>query len=198
MVRSRVRSWFRKWVYARSGLIDTGLKSGYYYSYDVKILHGMFSELVDLVEVELAREELVFQLNTQINTWAFRNAEKRPGLLGNALRAVVLKIYVLKRAWIRYRARDAAAGINYLKSTANTDLAGDPQKYHETLILYTWWKTVRPARPDPMAEYLAVGLAATNQELRDLYEKGLIIEDNYEREDREMQIRLINLKFWRD
>jgi hypothetical protein len=41
--------WFSKLHY-----LDTGLKPGQYYDLDTRILHGLFNELVDFVETELA------------------------------------------------------------------------------------------------------------------------------------------------
>ncbi len=50
----RLLSWFRNRFVHRSHTIRTGLQPGAYHEVDERMLHGMFTELIDFIEVEKA------------------------------------------------------------------------------------------------------------------------------------------------
>ena len=49
-----------RWI-DQTHMIKTGLQPGQYYEFDTKILHGLFNELVDYVEVEISHTMKVYK-----------------------------------------------------------------------------------------------------------------------------------------
>lgn len=183
----------------RYHMIDTKLKPGYH-ECDTRMLHGMFSILVDFVEVEKAWVHVVFD----------KEAQKRYNHPWWSL------------GWTRFKSfRNPAAGLEHLKwemtlddpNLSETDRS--PEQAHsarETWELYHWWKNVRPARPDPYdaggwTEYCDARRAAGHDLLdtrptsdederwcREALDRTHKIEEEQHREDEEMLIRLIKIR----
>lgn len=125
-------------VYIRNRWIDqnhvlkTGLKPGGYYDLDTKILHGLFTELVDLVEIEMAA----------LSRW--NNKKKYSFSNGRCEEAGIDYL-----DWVSSIVYDDAFGLTKKdkKYGQPTPQAISAQKIRE---LYIWWKNVRPNRPDPL------------------------------------------------
>lgn len=198
-----VRTFFRYRVFDRYHLIDTGLEPGYHDA-DARILHGLFNLLVDFVEVEKAWMHVVFDKDE-------RNKRKHPWW---------------SIGWTRFRShRDPAAGIDHLRWESMLD---SPDRHEsdrsptqaetarEILVLYYWWKNIRPTRVDPM---IASGWSAYCDERRErskgdtwdfldmedenpeekektriMLEENRRIEAEYDREDDEMLMRLLKIR----
>lgn len=138
---------FNRYV-SKTHYLKTGLAPGQYHAIDQRLLHGMFTELVDFIEVEKAYHHCVFsdekRAQYQLPWW-------RGGW--RCLRWGV---------W-----RCPQAGLDYLEWESHLKLdnewmdQADP-KYGmltpqalaaiEQKRLYDWWKNVRPIRPDPYDE----------------------------------------------
>jgi hypothetical protein len=194
-----VNRWLDKLHY-----VPTGLKAGEWHETDTRLLHGMFELLVDFVEIEKAWMQVV---------WSPENWKKYD----------FPRWY--KYRWLRWAAhrRIPQAGIDYLKwemslADTNVDEYGvdhaNPRQAaaaKEQLELYTWWKTIRPFRPDPhdasgWSAYCDLRRSddddifwldtpdkdreATTAMLKLCHE----IEEQYETEDEEMLIRLIKVR----
>lgn len=188
--------------------LTSSLKRGEWHEFDSRILHCLFDELVNFVEVEQAWFHLVF------------DEEKR-------------KAYDTSWTsfgWLRTRTwRCPQAGLDHLEWASNLVVdeswgvdQSDP-KYgtltdqaltaREVLELYHWWKNVRPNREDP---YDKSGWSDLCEQRREKYPDVIMsceleteeeseesrislenlrkIEEDYDREDEEMLIRLIKIR----
>lgn len=182
--------WFDKYW-----CMDTKLKRGDYYDVDTRMLHGMFETLVDFVECEKAH----------MTMWLGDKAD----------RPLRYRFPLLR--WTSFRSREL--GMRYLEWEMTLDSPDLPEDQRvpwqaesarETVALYTWWKDVRPARPDPMdasgwSEYCEVkrqkggvlellrrdeNRKTTQQMLDQMHE----MEQQYDDEDEAMLIRLIKIR----
>lgn len=175
--------------------INTGLEPGYYDA-DTRMLYGMFSLLVDYIEVERAWQQRLW--NTPPD-----GDEKPVGFFE------------------RWNLRDAEAGLRYIDWETKLDDPSLPineqnphqaQAAREILALYKWWKAYED-RPDI---HDASGWSAWCDKLRDngvgfleddpnetaedraeksqALSRSAEIEEAYEKEDEEMLIRLIKIR----
>lgn len=185
-------------------MVHTDLKQGVWHEYESRILHGMFTELVDFVEVEQAWHTCMWDEKV-------RKKYQMPWWRDNW--------FFYWREW-----RCPAAGIDYLKWCMTLD---DPvlpvhdrnpsQAEHarEVLTLYTWWKDIRTTRRD---EYEEAGFTEFNDRMAAKYgrldfdpddkqltaqerkEKHTIytrvheIEEVRHQEDEAMMIRLVKIR----
>lgn len=179
-------------VYINNRFIDkthylkTGLEPGNFYEFDYRIIHGLFNELVDFVEIELAH----------INKWS--NEKK----------------YVFKHG------RCEKAGLDYLDWASNLRYNEDyltnkkdpkygtltPQAITSLKIreLYTWWKHIRPNRPNPTEASGYSDLPYDDDEEMlfkkrgkrhtDCLRKLEKIEKDYDKEDTQKMIELIKIR----
>jgi hypothetical protein len=130
-----------RWI-SKSHALTSNLKRGQWHEFDTRLLHAVFDELINFVEIEQAWMFVVFSDEE-------RKKYKTPWY------RTILRI----RAW-----RCPEAGIAYLEwATAlkhnedwidkNDPNFGKPTHQalaaQETLALYNWWKVERPKRPDP-------------------------------------------------
>jgi hypothetical protein len=153
----------------RTHLIKTGLKPGEYYEFDTKILHGLFNELVDYVEIEISHTMKVYTDRNYI----FKNGRcKRAGLdhLDWAIGLTFGADYGIKED-----------DPDYNKPT--------PQAISAMIIkeLYLWWTEKRPNRIDPMSFY-------DEKERVISFDKVHMIETQYHQEDTDMLIKLITIR----
>jgi hypothetical protein len=184
--------------------VPTGLKPGQWHETDTRMLHGMFELLVDFVEVEKAWMHVVWSSDD----WEKYNFPKW------------YKYRILR--WAAHR-RVPQAGIDYLLweislAESRVDEYGVDQANprqaaaaKEQLDLYTWWKTIRPARPDPhdasgWSAYCDrkwkddVDLFFNDTDDHDRAESTAILarchelEEQYEAEDEAMLIRLTKIR----
>lgn len=193
-----------RWVTKTHALTST-LKRGKWHEFDTRLLHCLFDELVNYVEVEEAWSHIAWdkeareKYNAPLYSWG----------------------------WFRWRTwRSAEAGLEKLKwaaSLTNEEFLDDDKKHEaeptqqaktaiELMALYDWWKNVRPNRPDPNEAsgwtaicdkrreegrgFLDIEARSEEEEKRtreslDLCDK---IEQSYEDEDTEMLIRLIKIR----
>jgi hypothetical protein len=207
---NNARYYFRCRFMDRYHVVPTGLESGRYHDCDERILHGMFTLLVDFVEVEKAWMNVVFSREKRAK---YRHPWWSLG-------------------WTRFKSfRDPAAGLDHLRWEAMLD---DPKlseyersdeqarQARELLALYDWWKNIRPQRKDPndasgWSEFCDRQHAARREKygkdldpldfldheddteeeqaesLRIIYESQRI-EREYETEDQDMLIRLIKIR----
>lgn len=176
--------YYNRWV-SKSHVLDTGFKPGSYYELDERILHALFNELVNFVEIELAWMHVIGD----------KKQQKKFGISGR-------------------KGRSPEAGLAYLEWASNlkcefsskhkdepSPQAISSQKIRE---LYTWWKN-RPNRPDPTEvsgwdEYCQrTGQARSrdkeeNKRRMSIYKKLEKIERQYEKEDEQKLIELIKIR----
>lgn len=202
-----------RWI-DRTHLIDTRLERGQFHEGDTKIFHGIFETVVEFVEVQKAHMTMMSRV------WS---GKKIP---------IQYRIRLLR--WGRIRSREL--GLEHLEWESKLD---DPSSEHydqqyvelmggdqlpegervvctqahaarELIAIYTWWKDVRPARPDPhdvsgWSKYceekrLAGSLLAiekTEEEkerVRQILKHSHEIEEQYEKEDDEMIARVMKIR----
>lgn len=192
----------------KSHTLTSNLKRWKWHEMDERVLHCLFDELVNFVEVELAAANFRFDEEA-------RNKYKVP---------------FWSTGWFRTRTyRNAAAGIEYLNWARNLKVDetwgvtpedenyGNPTPQatgaQEVLELYMWWTLGRPLRKDPYDES---GWTAHCSEMREgdnyfwrswekrseeereqsekLLEKLRELEQKHEEEDEAMLIRLIKVR----
>lgn len=131
-----------RWI-TKSHALTSNLKRGEWQDFDERLLHAVFDELVNFVEIEQAWMHVVCSDEE-------RKKYKTPWY----------RTFFRIRLW-----RCPEAGLAYLewaaelKKDENWIDKNDPEYgkptfqalvAQETLALYNWWKNERPNRPDPM------------------------------------------------
>lgn len=190
--------------------LRTGLKAGQWYDMDIRLLQGMFTELVDFVEIEKAWHFVIWDREAQ---GKFHTPWWRKGA------------YLFR--WKPWRCPEA--GIEHLKweITLKNDYEWLPESERqqqsdygtptpqaldakEVFELYTWWKNTRPSRPDAYDvsgwsdyyekrhkdfELLFEDKSEEEKaESRAILDKIAVIEKAYAEEDEAMMIRLIKIR----
>lgn len=203
--------YIRKRFFLQMHVLKTKLTPGTWYDLDTRILHGLYEEFVDFIEIEKAHMHVICDPKAC--------AKYKPPFwyLHSSLRF---------KTW-----RSAGAGLDYLTwemSLVNEYewMSDEEQKAQsdfglptyqavnakEQLDLYNWWKVVRPARIDPMdasgwsaycskkrgdSDDILSILSSTDEERiqsRPILVKMAKIEQQQDDEDTEMLIRLIKIR----
>ncbi len=172
-----------RWI-DKTHMINTGFKPGGYYEIDQKILHGLFTELVDFVEKDLAHMGAC-------------NGEKK---------------YKFKNGRCVEAAYNYFRWANRLKDTYpdKTKKPSEQAKASRKIKkLYEWWTKTRPSRVDP---YLASGWSevckvndktlfddankspAQIRKQKQALKKLGDLEEKYDNEDTNMLIELIKIR----
>jgi len=175
-----------RWI-TKTHYLKTGLKPGHYYEFDYRVLHALFNELVDFIEIEYA----------YLAKWSLKEGNKNYKFKhGRSVEAGV--DYLNWACNLKY---NKAWGVikkdpKYGKPTAQALTA---QKIKR---LYFWWKD-RPNRPEHMTvtgftwdqnkeDYL-LGGKISRKELSN-FKKLEKIEADYEKEDTKMLIELLKIR----
>ena len=159
--------------------LKTGLNPGHYYEFDYRLIHGLFNELVDFVEIELAHNM----------TWQNKNK------------------YKFTNSRCVDAAYDYFKWANNLKVKSETGkrvLSDQAKASRKIKKLYEWWKYQRPNRLSPM-EKSGWNKIYDTMELNNLkdkapknahrnYMKLVKIEEAYDQEDEDMIVELIKLR----
>lgn len=163
-------------VYIRNRYIDklqylhTGLKPGEYYDLDYRILHGLFNELVDFIELELSA----------------------------SMRWDSSKNYKFVKGRCQQAQDDYFKWANHLKHQGRlTEQAKASRKIKE---LYEWWKNERPNRTDPFSssqfsyDIDEILDSKKTKEKQKSIKKAYDLELAQDKEDTEMLIELIKIR----
>jgi len=138
-----VKYWINNRYVTKTHALTSNLKKGQWYDLDTRLLHCLFDELVNHVEIELAASNFRWdkEAREKYNTpfWAV--------------------------GWFRWRTyRNSEAGMDYLNWAAElrwteNEVGSDSPQLNELTYqainareirdLYLWWKHVYPNRPDP-------------------------------------------------
>ena len=165
---------------SKTHYLKTGLKPGVYHEIDERILHGLFNELVDFVEIEQAH------MNSVVNEkkYQFKNG-----------RSVESGLDHLK--W--------ASNLRYNESCGLSEGEngyGEPTPQAKSAIkifeLYSWWKD-RKYRPNPevsgWSKYCEIkNIGEKTNEGEATLDNMLELEEKYEKEDEDMMIELIKIR----
>lgn len=175
--------------FARYDLIRTGLAKTKYHEADNLLLHGMFSVLVDFVEVELASYYCATLSKEERKQY---NVPRRHFLWTN-WRSPEAGMKELERMVAEVAPDGDNLGEHYARQARSAK---------EILELYTWWKNVRPNRKDPYAEYdeyrkdnpFPQKNDGKNDAIHQIFERVDMLEEDYENEDTQMSIRLVKIR----
>jgi hypothetical protein len=179
-----------RWIDQSHALVahSKHIKPGHWQDLDYRILHCVFDELVDFVEIEKAYASY---------RWDIDKIDELKWWQGGRWRT---------RTW-----RSAEAGLDYLKWESELSEEEAPtaqaEAAKEIMFLYDWWVNVRPNRPDPMevSGWSAYCDGFRDNDLLDIFEdtetdtkpmhdKMRELEKQYDDEDTEMLIRLIKVR----
>jgi hypothetical protein len=203
-----LRYYVKNRYFTQTHYLRTDLKPGDYHECDTRLLHGIFTTLVDFVEIDKAHMQVV---------WGEAQDRKKYHYP-----------WWRRSHWLRWgQWRSAAAGLAYLHWEAGLvneavwyDNPKDPAigqptpqalAAREIMNLYEWWIIQRPARPDP---HDAGGWTAVCDEVREKYGELFVdvtdpdlkarqdqalklthdLEQQYEDEDTDMLIRLMKIR----
>lgn len=156
--------------------LRTNLTPGEYYDLDTRILHALFTELTDLVEVEYASMQ--------------RYGEEEHNYVFNKGRCPLAGLDYLN--WAGQLKYDEHMGFNpedeeYNKPTPQAETA------QTTLELYNWWKN-RDNRQDPYTLYNKEKSGPQYSISNDSIMRSWKLEREYEQEDTDMLIKLIKIR----
>jgi hypothetical protein len=164
-------------IYIRNRFIDkihylkTNLKPGSYYDLDTRILYGIFNELVDFVEVELAGKQGAVAL-IELDELDIENKKTYKFIKGRC-----------KQAGIDYL--NWASNLTY-KTRRNREVpTNQATNARKILKLYNWWLD-RPNRVDPFDIF--------DKNDKDYYKKVNEKEEDYYKEDNNMLIEVIKIR----
>ena len=171
-----------RWI-DKSHMIDTGFKPGGYYEIDEKILHGLFTELVDFVEKELAHM----------------------GNYGSKKKYKFKNGRCVEAAYEYFKWASKLKDVYPDGSKQPSEQAKSAKKIKK---LYEWWTKTRPSRVDP---YIASGwdevCGVDCETFRDNHKSSAKVkkqkvalkklgdlEEKYDNEDTNMLIELIKIR----
>jgi len=151
-------------------MLKTGLNPYGYYDFDHRIINALFNELKDYVEIELGHSWIYWHKEFKLK----KGRSKEAGM-----------------AHLNWQ-----IGLTYEFDEEKKDLS-TPQAEAAKIVLelYQWWEN-RKYRPDPMDESGWLN----SYDKKDKIEKNIAskklqeIEDNYEKEDDEMLMKLIKIR----
>lgn len=193
-----MRRFYNNVFVSKTHTLTSNLEPGLWYDLDTRILNCLFDELANFVEVELANFHLACDEKAR--------EKYKPSFW---------------RQFGIFEYRNADAGLDYLDwemTLTNVDELSEDKKNaakptnqaiaaKEICELYRWWKITRPNRPDPyqvsgyndlIPDNVPLSELPRDKESKKLWSKALKqlikIENNYEKEDEEMLIRLIKIR----
>jgi hypothetical protein len=177
-VYRNIRCYFRNRFRDKIHCLNTGLKPGNYYDLDHRILHGLFNELTNFVESELA--------------WMNQLSKKQ-----KRLRERSPKDGVEYLEW----ASDLTFNEDDYGIEKGEESYGKPtpqaESSKEILELYKWWKNY-PNRPNPMDASGWSDVCETKNPDPELkkqaFEKLNQLEEEQDQEETDMLIRLIKVR----
>jgi hypothetical protein len=211
---------FSYWVYNRfideTHKINTGLKPGQWHETEERILHGMFEELVDFVEVQKACKN-IWCNDKDIAKFVPWWDKHLPYFLNKLIETRSQHLGVNYLLWETTLKKDNEwFGLDWKETRGEKDFIRQNPEYMkptpqaeaalEILDLYVWWKFLRPMRPDPMdasgyTDYFNRNRTEDILDFESIKEDSTPysqachdLEEKYEKEDTEMMKRLIDVR----
>jgi hypothetical protein len=193
-----------RWV-SKTHTLTSNLKRGQWHEFDTRLMHCMFDEMVNYVEVEEAWSHIAWdnearkKYNPPFYAWGFfRWRTWRCPQAG--LDKLEWASMLTNEEWLESDQQHLVEPTQQAKTAI------------ELLTLYNWWKNDRPKRPDPYDisgwSELCEKRRADGRDLLDLEDRSEEeaaatrkaldlchkIEEQYEQEDTNMMIRLIKIR----
>lgn len=181
-IRRSISAWWDNRFVSKTHVLKTGLPAGKYHELDTRILHGLFNELVEFVEVELAHMQ---NYGENEKKYRFKRGRCPEAGVDHLEWAMGLKH---DDSFLSKKDPDWGKPTPQAKAAA------------KTLELYRWWKEVRPARKDPhdasgWSEVWDKEQSKANDKAKMAAIKRLQkIEEEYDGEDEKMLVRLIKIR----
>jgi hypothetical protein len=181
-IYNAIRIYIRnRWI-DQTHIIKTGLKPGHYHEIDTKILHGLFNELVEYVECELAHTMKSYE----DRDYKFIKGRCKQAGLDHLDWACSLTYN-----------EDCGVMEGDKRYGKLTPQAISAQKVKE---LYIWWTEIRPIRPEP---YYLSGMSQfegneffskkSKEEIKSMHNM-VKLEEQYDKEDTDKLIELIKIR----
>lgn len=177
-VSDSLRSWWNNRFVAKTHFLKTGLEPGKFHELDERIMHGLFNEFVEFVEVDLAF------------MGAYEDKKRYRFVQGRCPEAGV--DHLLWASSLTYGGDGMVdeGDPDYDMPTPQASASMDMLK------LYRWWKEVRPARPNShdesgWSDFYDKPYSEDKNASADRLQE---IEDAYEREDDEMICLLVKIR----
>lgn len=175
--------WIAFRTYDKYHVVKTDLEPGYY-DIDTRILHSNFTLLVDFVEIEKASLQYFFS--------SYKEEKNKSRVSFDKLT----------------KEQKKELGLQHLNWEIENDEEFFPEQQKvsakEVKELYLWWTETRPSRIDPYDKYeeerdkfsgSILNMDGKNKKkMLALYKKIGKLEDQYEKEDDAMLIRLMNVR----
>ncbi len=161
----------------KSHMLKTKLKFGGYHEVNNRMLHGLFETLVDFIEIEKA----------WMGVFNKKEEYKKCIKWWKPFRCPEAGLSVLEWEMTLFL-NDLDENGEEIPFTSNPRQA---ESAKEQLVLYDWWKNIRPFRIDP---YALSGFNKENGYSDKSYQKLEDITKSYDEEDEEMLIRLIKIR----
>jgi len=180
-IYSTVKTYIRNRYFDKLHYLRTGLKPGQYYDLDTRILHGLFNELVDFVEIELAH----LSLWDRNKKYTFKH--------GRCVEAAYDYF-----DWVTNLKYDKDYGVSE-NNKIYGKLTGQAKNYRKVKKLYEWWKNIRPNRTNPYSDPQLGDIETIcdnkkYQNKKKLYEQAYQKEIDQENEDTSMLIELMKVR----
>jgi hypothetical protein len=165
-----IKTYIRNRYIDKIQYLHTGLKAGEYYDFDHRLIHALFNELVNFVELELS----------------------------SSMRWDSNKKYKFVKGRCQEAQDDYFRWANHLKHQGRlTEQAKASRKIKE---LYEWWKYLRPQRVDPYSSSefsYDIDEILDNKQIKQkqkVYKKSYELEQEHDDEDTKMLIELIKIR----
>lgn len=180
-VYNEINHYIRNRFITKTHYLKTGLEPGQYHELDTRIIHGLFNELVDFVEIEQA------WLNHICGEKKFKFKKGRSPEAG-----------VDYLHWASKLIHDENSGVD-----KSSEYYGKPTRQAQSAIkileIYNWWKNIRPNRSEPMdisgwSDYCKNKKNYTEDQVSLMLDKLNEIEEQYDNEDENMMIELIKIR----
>lgn len=153
----------------KTHMLKTGLAPGVYHELDERILHGLFNELKEFVEVETAHKHSCFSEKK----YKFKRGRCPEAGVDHLVWASGLKF--------------GGEGIVSKKDPKYGKPTPQAESASKILELYNWW-LLRPNRPDPWEE------SGEGKRDSSAFKKKYRIENRYAKEDEKMLLSLIKVR----
>jgi hypothetical protein len=166
----KIKCYIRNRFITQTHNLKTDLKKGEWYDLDTRILHGLFNELVEFVEIELAH----------LNKWSRNKRYKFKH--GRSVEAAYDYF-----EWATNLKFDETYGINPDASNYG-ELTPQAENTLKIKELYEWWTQTRKNRPDPYE------LFSRKDHGKKYYHKIKDLIKEYEDEDTQKLIEFIKIR----
>jgi len=176
---SSIKNYYKNRFVTKTHYLKTGLPPGQWYDFDIRILHALFNELVEFVEIELAH----------LSKWDSNKKYKFKN--GRCIRAAYDYFEYIQNDFDQIKNKLANDYGKYSPNKYANELYHAQKRLDEAQTvkkLYEWWTIKRPKRQNP---YYSISKKTHGPKYYELIEE---IYQDYNNEDTNMLIELIKIR----